>query len=80
MSELLSTSLWERQEEARKAAEAWREALLRLMPPQLLGREAFSRDHSDWGPPRVDSRAFCLATSNFLVARLMLEGGQMQMI
>ena len=46
----------ELQEDARKAAGACREALRRLIPPRLLGSEAFNHDHSDRGPPKMDSK------------------------
>ena len=52
---IFPTSDWETQVEARKAAGAWREELLRPIPPRLLGREAFSQDpqigaHPRWTP------------------------------
>ena len=69
------TNDWERDEDAKKAAGAWREVLRRLIPPRLLGREAFSQDHSDSGPPRMDSQDSLMAMSKSLVDWLMwLEG------
>ena len=68
---IFPTNIWEREEDARKATGAWREALWRLTPPRLLGSEAFSQDHSDRGPPRIDSKASLMATSKSLVARLI---------
>ena len=44
---IFPTNSWEQEEEARKAAGAWSEALLRFIPPRLLGREAFIPDHSE---------------------------------
>ena len=77
---IFPTSVWETQVEARKAAGAWREELLRPIPPRLLGREAFSQDHSDRGPPTMDSRASRMARSNSMAAPLIWEGGQVRMV
>ena len=43
-------------------------ALWRLIPPRLLGREAFSHNHSEVGPPRIASRVSLMAASKSLVA------------
>ncbi len=56
---------WE--QEARKAAGAWREAKRKLRPPRLLGRVALSQDQSDMGPPRMDSRVSRMARSKAAV-------------
>ena len=40
-----------------KAAGAWSEALWRLIPTLLLRSKAFSQDHSDRDPHRIDSKA-----------------------
>ena len=45
------TKASELEEDATKAAGACREELLRLTPPRLLRREAFSQDHSGWERP-----------------------------
>ena len=42
----------EQDEEATYAAGECREALLRLMPPRLLGRDALSSTTPKWGHPR----------------------------
>ena len=65
------TNDWERKEDTRKAAGAWREAFRRLTPPRLLGREAFNQDHPERGPTRMDSKASLMARSKSTVALLM---------
>ena len=73
---IFPTNVWEREKDARKAAGAWGK---RSTPPRLLGREAFSQDHSDRGPPRMDSKASLMATSNSMVVRMIWVGGQVRM-
>ena len=61
---IFPTNSWEQEEEAGKAAGAWSEALLRFIPQRLLGREAFSHDHSERGQPRMTSSVSLTATQN----------------
>ena len=65
---IFPTNSWEQEEEDRKASGAWSEALLRFIPPRLLGREAFIPEHSERGPPRMTSSVSLTATSKSLVA------------
>ena len=60
---IFPTNVRECEKNARKAAGAWREALRRLTPPPLLGREAFSQDNRDRGSLRMDSKASLMITS-----------------
>ena len=75
---MLSISTPERWSDARKAAWACREELRRLIPQRLLGSDAFAHDHSESGPPGIDSKASLMAASKTEVAWLMLEGGQVR--
>ena len=75
------TNDWEHDKDAKKAAGgASREALRKLTPPRLLGKEAFSQDHSDSGPPRMDSKASLMALSKSLVAWLMWVEGHVRIV
>ncbi len=69
MSRIRSTSVWEEEADAIKAAGACSRALQRLRLPQLLGRiEAFCHDHDVIGPPRIASKEALTAVSNWLAA------------
>ncbi len=63
-----------------KAAGAWSEALRRLSPPRLLGREAFCHDHEGIGPPRMASKDDLITESNSPVALEIWLGGQVRRV
>ena len=70
------TNLLELLLEATKAAWECSEAWWRLMPPRLLGNEAFCQDHSIVGPPKIDSKVSLRAATKFLAACWMWSDGQ----
>ena len=72
---IIPTSVWESEEDARKATGAWSEALRRLKTTSTAGRE----DQSVRGPPRMDSKASLMVQSTFQQAWLTWEGGQVRM-
>ena len=58
----------EREADEIKAAGACNTAVRRLIPPRLLGKEAFSQDQSVRGLPMIDSRVSLMALSKAAVA------------
>ena len=65
-----------RTSEPMNAAEAWREARLRLRPPKELGREAFSHCQSGMGQPTISDRVSRIRLSKLEQACWMYIGGQ----
>ena len=72
---ILPTSVWESEEDARKAAGAWSEALRRLKTTSTAGEGGPVSQR----PPRMDSKASLTVQSTFEQAWLMWEGGQVRM-
>ena len=74
---IFPTSFWESEEDDRKVAGAWSEALRRLKTTSTAGEGGLQpRTSQSEAPPRMDSKASLMVQSTFQQAWLTCEGGQ----